>query len=225
MPAPRKAKVDENGAAVRPRCADLFCGAGGAAMGLYRAGFEVVGWDVLPQPHYPFEFQLGDAMEADLTGFDFVWASPPCQRYSRMQNIRKNAERHPDLVGPVRDKLAKWGGPWIVENVMTAPLVSPIMLCGTMFGLRIIKHRLFESNLALVAPTAKCDHRDVFDPWHGKGRTAAAHRESQGTPWIPSPGGASKKRGRSGDTNNAIPPAYSEFLGRQVLQHLYGRTA
>lgn len=194
------------------RCLDLFCGAGGAAMGLHRAGFEVVGVD---------EFRQGDAMEADLTGFDMVWASPPCQAYTEMQRMHKNQSAHRDLVGPMREKLEAWGGIWIMENVAGAPLRSHVMLCGSMFGLRIIKHRYFEANFQLPLLMPPCDHRDMYDPWHGKGRTATAMREAQGTPWIPCSGGASRKRGASGDLNNAIPPAYSDFLGRYALAAIH----
>lgn len=202
------------------RCADLFCGAGGAAMGLHRAGFEVEGWDINPQPHYPFKFHLGDALEADLSRFDFVWSSPPCQRYTSMQHLRKNGHAHKDLVIPTRLKLSTSGLPWIIENVKGAPLNTPIMLCGTMFGLRIIKHRYFESNMPLEFTLSACDHRGVYDPWHGKGRTVVEMRAAQDTPWIPAGGGASRKQGRTGCVNNAIPPAYSEFLGRQIIRIL-----
>lgn len=202
------------------KAADLFCGAGGAAMGLSRAGFEVEGWDIKPQPHYPFTFHLGDALQADLSGFDFVWASPPCQAYTAMQNLRKNGHSHQDLVEPTRRKLEESGLPWVIENVKGSPLRTSIMLCGTMFGLRIIKHRYFETNMPIPLTLSACDHSGVFDPWHGKGRTANEMREAQGTPWIPIGGGASRKQNRSGDLNNAIPPAYSEFLGRQIIGHM-----
>ena len=96
---------------------------------------------------------------------------------------------------------------------MGAPLDASLMLCGTMFGLRLIKHRIFESNISLGMSPAACDHSDVYNPWQGKGRNAEKFREAQGTPWIPSPGGASRKAGYTGDLSNAIPPAYSEYLG------------
>lgn len=202
------------------RIADLYCAAGGAAMGLHRAGFEVEGWDINPQPHYPFTFHLGDALEVDLSGFDAVWASPPCQAYTAMQNIRKNGHKHPDLVGTTREKLISSGLPYIIENVKGAPLKTSIMLCGTMFGLNIIKHRYFESNVDIPLSLCACDHRGVFDPWHGLGRTAVKMREAQGTPWMPVGGGSSRRRKRSGDLNNAIPPAYSEFLGRHLINYI-----
>jgi hypothetical protein len=129
-----------------------------------------------------------------------------------MQRMHKNGAAHKDLVAPIREKLKAWGGLYIIENVANAPLQTHVMLCGTMFGLRIAKHRYFEANFPLPLLMPPCDHRDIYDPWHGKGRTADKMREAQGTPWIPSSGGASRKRGETGDTNNAIPPAYSEFL-------------
>jgi len=200
------------------RIADLFCGAGGAAKGLNDAGFEVEGWDINPQPHYPYKFNLGNALDADLSGFDAVWASPPCQAYTMMQRIRKNSHGHADLYAPTKAKLEASGLPYIIENVKGSPLKTSLMLCGTMFGLKIIKHRYFETNFEIPLALSACDHRGVYDPWHGKGRTAEKMREAQGTPWIPASGGASRKRGASGDSNNAIPPAYSEFLGRQMMK-------
>ena len=117
-----------------PRALDLFCCAGGASEGLRRAGFEVVGVDIEPQPHYPFEFHQADALTFPLDGFDFIWASPPCQAYTLCQRIQKN--EHPDLVAPIRERLHANGAPYCIENVPGAPLVEPIELCGTMFGLR-----------------------------------------------------------------------------------------
>ena len=134
------------------RALDLFCCAGGAAMGLSKAGFEVVGVDLMPQPRYPFEFHQGDALAFPTDGFDFIWASPPCQRYTVSQNASKNREAHPDLIAPVRAKLQAWGGPWIMENVVGAPLINPTMLCGLALGLKVKRHRLFESNRFLLAP-------------------------------------------------------------------------
>ena len=115
------------------RCLDLFCGAGGAGMGYHQAGFEVVGWDIEHHPDYPFEHHVGDALDvlADveyIRGFDLVHASPPCQAYS---TATRDHSRHPDLVGPVRDLLVTAGVPYIIENVPQAPLLGPVMLCGS----------------------------------------------------------------------------------------------
>lgn len=187
-------------------------------MGLNRAGFEVEGWDINPQPYYPFKFHHENALDADLTGFDFVWASPPCQRYTIMQNLHKNGNAHPDLIEPVRTKLKGSGLVWAIENVRGAPLFSPIMLCGTMFGLNIIKHRYFETSFRAIQPLCACDHRGTYSHFTGKNRTKQKMQAAQGTPWIPDSGGASRKKNITGDLNNAIPPAYSEFIGHQAIE-------
>src|SRR3990167_5935443 len=118
-------------------------------MGYHRAGFEVVGVDHLPQKHFPFEFHQDDALEylaKHGREFDVIHASPPCQHYSAMQHIKKNKHKWPDLVGPVREGLLVAGKPYVIENVVGAPLRVDLMLCGTMFGLGIIRHRIFESS-------------------------------------------------------------------------------
>lgn len=141
---------------------DLFCCAGGAAMGLHRAGFEVVGVDIEPQPRYPFTFHQADALTFPLEGFDFIWASPPCQGYTALK-VMKNARKHPLLIEQVRERLDKRGLPYVIENVHGAPLLAgkTIMLCGTMFNLRsaddageLRRHRYFEANfsIGLVPP-------------------------------------------------------------------------
>src|ERR1035437_665181 len=133
----------------KPRLLDLFCCAGGAAMGYHRAGFEVVGVDIKPQPHYPFEFHQGDALTYPLEGFDAYHASPPCQRFSAMQMIHHNQEVWPDLVDPIRQRLIATRKPYVIENVPATPLRVDLMLCGTMFGLRMPRHRIFESNITM----------------------------------------------------------------------------
>jgi DNA (cytosine-5)-methyltransferase 1 len=214
----------------RPRLLDLFCGAGGAAFGYAQAGFDVVGIDINPQPHYPFQFIQADALTVDnFFGIDAIHASPPCQRYTRKAahwgRERKHFIDHPDLLGPTRELLESSGLPYVIENVMGAPMRCDIMLCGTMFGLRIIKHRQFEANFPIGGLLPNCDHRDVYNPWQGKGRSAEEHRAAQGTPWIPQCGGASRKAGYTGDLNNAIPPAYTKFIGEQLLASLETRKA
>ena len=126
-------------------------------MGYYRAGFEVIGVDLQPQPRYPFEFHQADAMTYPLDGFDAIHASPPCQAYTVAQNATHNRGAHPDLVAPVRGMLLATGRPFVIENVVGAPLVEPITLCGSMFGLHVKRHRLFECNLFFLAPL--CDHK------------------------------------------------------------------
>lgn len=201
----------------KPKCLDLFCCAGGAAMGLHRAGFDVTGVDIVPQPRYPFRFIQCDALAQDLSGYDFVWASPPCQHYSRMCGCRDGLrETYPDLIGPVRDMLIAWGGPWIIENVMGAPLRNPVVLCGAMFGLKTYRHRQFESNLPLTAPPHPPHSTPVSKAGHWRPGTlvsvagncapVALAREAMGIDWT-------NRR----ELAEAIPPVYSEHLGRQVI--------
>ncbi len=188
-------------------------------MGYYQAGFDVVGVDKNPQPHYPFAFIQMDVMTIDqrfLRSFDAAHASPPCQRYSVASNFHGNSESHPDLVDPTRAMLEAAGLPYVIENVVGAPNRPDLTLCGTMFGLRIIKHRQFECSFPVFALLPSCDHADVYDPWHGEGRTADQFRAAQDTPWIPMAGGASRKKGVTGDLFNAIPPAFTRFIGEQL---------
>lgn len=209
----------------RPSAIDLFCGAGGAAYGLRLAGFCVCGVDIKRQPRYAgCRFIQGDALQADLSGFDFVWASPPCQRYTRAQNASKNRAAHPDLIASVRDKLGRWGGPWIMENVVGAPLINPTTLCGLAFGLMVKRHRLFESNIMLLAPPCPSHDQDYYvifghecrnrvrmgeDPKGtrcGRRNNIEVGRKAMGIDWM-----------NRAELSEAIPPVYSEFLGRQVL--------
>lgn len=212
----------------RPRLLDLFCGAGGAAVGYARAGFEVVGVDNRPQPNYPFEFHLADAMAYPLDGFDVIHASPPCQRYSRATIYhpgRQNA--HPDLVDPCRARLEAGGRPWIIENVVEAPLRNPIKLCGTMFDLRVYRHRNFEAWPPIYWPPMHYRHperpaavgRRV--PSHGY-MTVAGHfvnipaaRLAMGIDWPMT----------RHELAQAIPPAYTEWLGARLLAVVADRVA
>ena len=186
-------------------------------MGLHRAGFEVTGVDIRPQPRYPFHFLLGDALDADLSGFDFVWASPPCQEHSA---LRARVGKHYEcFIERTRAKLETWGGPYIIENVPGAPLRNPAVLCGHMFGLRTYRHRLFESNVFLMVPP-HCGHSVPSDA--GRGRRA--HFEAGGFVSVVGDIGSyvgAEAMGIDWMTGNelsqAIPPAYSEFLGRQVM--------
>lgn len=207
----------------RPKLIDLYCAAGGAAMGYHEAGFDVVGVDINPQPHYPFPFIQADVLGLDarfLRWFDAIHASPPCQRYSQAARLHANSESHPDLIAPTRAMLEATGLPYIIENIVGAPNRPDITLCGTMFGLRIVKHRQFECSFPVFSLLPACDHYNVYDPWHGAGRTAKEFREAQGTPWIPMAGGASRKAGVTGDLFNAIPPAFTRYLGEQLLRQV-----
>lgn len=199
---------------------DLFCGAGGASVGIHRAGFEVSGVDIANQPNYPFPFRLGDALDVDLSGFDFVWASPPCQNSSRMSNCRPGlAEKYAQLIPATRAKLKAWGGPYIIENVVGAPLENPMMLCGAMFGLKTYRHRLFESNVPLTVPphpkhevpTSKAGHwrTGTFISVAGNCAPMAMAREAMGIDWT-----------TRAELVEAIPPAFSEYLAKQIITTL-----
>jgi DNA (cytosine-5)-methyltransferase 1 len=203
---------------VTTRLLDLFCGGGGAGMGYHRAGFEVVGVDIEPIKVYPFEFHQTDALEylaAHGHEFDAIHASPPCQAYTAMQHIRKNGHNHPDLVDPVRQLLIKTGKPYVIENVVGAPLRVDLLLCGSMFGLNIIRHRIFESNVPMPLLVPMCNHEKVYDPWHGGPgeRTAQQFKDAMGIDWMRDAGG----RNRKGTVAEAIPPAYTEFIGAQLM--------
>lgn len=217
----------ERGCGVSVRILDLFCGAGGAGEGYRRAGFEVVGVDINRQPNYPFEFIRADVLALDpafVASFDAIHASPPCQKHTRKTATwgrkRKHWPDHLDLIPQTRAMLKASGQPYVIENVGGAPLRAGLMLCGTQFGLRIIKHRFFEASFSLPLLVTLCDHSDVFNPWSGAGRTAAEFRLAQDTPWIPTGGGASRKAGVTGDLYNAIPPVYTEFIGKALMARL-----
>jgi DNA (cytosine-5)-methyltransferase 1 len=209
----------------KPRLLDLFCCAGGAGAGYAAAGFEVVGVDIDPQPRYPFAFIQADATTLDrrfLRFFDAIHASPPCQSYTPLGALHPH-KTYPDLVEPTRAMLEAAGLPWVMENVMSAPLVKErsITLCGGMFGLRTYRHRRFENNVGLVAPehpphvirTATKQRKQRWaEGWHvsitGDVGTYVGP-EAMGIDWM------------SGDElSEAIPPAYTEFLGRQLLAHI-----
>ena len=190
-------------------------------MGYYRAGFtEIVGVDINPQKNYPFEFVQADAMTYPLDGFDAIHASPPCQVYTRKAATWGRKRTHyadqPDLLAPIRERLQ--GIPHVIENVVGAPIDAQLMLCGSMFGLGIQKHRLFEANWSLPLAPAVCNHEGLYNPWQGAGRSAEKLREAMGINWLPISGGASRKAGYTGDLFNAIPPAYTEYIGRALLR-------
>lgn len=196
-------------------------------MGYHRAGFEVVGVDVNRQPNYPYQFIQEDVLTLDpgfVASFDAIHASPPCQKHTRKTATwgrkRVHWPDHQDLIPQTRAMLRTSSLPYVIENVAGAPLRAGLMLCGTHFRLRIIKHRFFEASFPLPLMMTPCNHSDVFNPWSGAGRTAAEFRLAQDTPWIPTGGGASRKAGVTGDLYNAIPPAYTEFIGRHLMLHL-----
>ncbi len=140
----------------KPRLLDLFCGAGGAAVGYSRAGFEVVGVDIAPQKNYPFAFIQADAMTFPLEGYDAIHASPPCQGYSIMRNLPWLRDReYPLLIEPTRERLIASGLPWVIENVMGAQRKAQMhagWLCGQMFGIPVLRHRLFQTSFYWLQP-------------------------------------------------------------------------
>jgi DNA (cytosine-5)-methyltransferase 1 len=212
---------------VKPRLLDLFCGAGGAAMGYHRAGFEVVGVDIAPQPRYPFEFMQADALHVltewraeDRWGqFDAIHASPVCKRYSVVTPARAR-DSHPDQIGPVRELLTGSGIPWVIENVPGAPLRPDLKLCGCMFELPNLKReRWFETSWQAFAMRAPCDHREpvITVSGTGAGNQHARHghigfadwRRAMGIDWM-----------TGKELAQAIPPAYTEYIGRCLLEQM-----
>lgn len=198
---------------------DLFCCGGGASAGLSQAGFEVTGVDIEEQKNYPFTFIKSDVMELTvdfLKEFDFIWASPPCQKYtSAGTQWRLEGKEYPDLIEPTRELLKQSGKPYVIENVLGAPLINPITLCGTMFGLRTYRHRLFETNYPVNQP----DHPEHIakntkmgrPPKDGEYLQIVGHfsgvplaRKIMGLPNL-----------NQYELAQAIPPAYSKYLAEQ----------
>jgi len=211
-----------------PHLLDLFCGAGGASEGYARAGWRVVGVDIVPQRNYPFEFieddamlflqEMAEAVEGGYdTGFNAIHASPPCQRYSTMTRRWGRENDHPDLVPEVRELLQRIGLPYVIENVPGAPLIDPTMLCGSMFGLQVRRHRLFETSFEV--PPLECKHRE-------QGRVVGVYGNSGGSSARDgiSFGGVEDWRNAMGiqwmvgrELREAIPPAYTEYIGKVML--------
>lgn len=211
---------------MKPRALDLFCKAGGVAKGLQRAGFHVTGVDVAHQPRYAGDvFHHADANEFPLAGYDLLWASPPCQKHSDLAKRNGNADAWPCFIASIRERFIASGLPYCIENVAEAPLIDPVILCGTMFpGLRVLRHRGFEANFAIIAPPHG-KHPLVFT--HDK-RKRHYGRLDQATAFVQVTGGgncsvknASAAMGidwmTKDELNEAIPPAFSEHIGRAAL--------
>ncbi len=215
---------------MRPRLLDLFCGAGGCSVGYTLAGFEVVGVDHKPQPRYPFEFVQGDALEylaAHGHEFDAIHASPPCQSHVKglaaVNRARGRVLGHVDLIGETRGLLDATGKPWAIENVEGSPLRRPIRLCGSSFGLSVRRHRLFESNKFLFG--LDCLHgrqREAKYPtnWRPNGerrlaRVVQVYGQAAGTHLWPAAMGIDWMT--RDELAQAIPPAYTRFIGAQLL--------
>ena len=204
---------------MKPRLLDLFCGAGGGSVGYARAGFEVVGVDIEPQPRYPFEFHQADAMTFSLDGFDVIHASPPCQRYTQL-GTREDLSDYPDLVDALRARLNAAGLPWVIENVPGSPLRNPVMLCGAMFGLRAYRHRLFESSKALTVPphpkhSVRVNRRGENRREHWATGGFITITGDVGTYCGPEAMGIDWMTGN--ELSQAIPPVYTEYLAKQFL--------
>lgn len=215
------------------RLLDLFCGAGGCTAGYQRAGFWVRGVDIKPQPRYcGEEFIRADALgylaalidSGEIEEFDAIHASPPCQAYSTLKNLGKQSHKERfDLVDKTRDLLQRTGKPYVIENVPGAPLLFPFILCGRYFGLDVQRHRLFESSVLILTPDCSSFHkpapvavygdhpeRHTYKPGSGgyinRAATIEQAREAMGIDWM-----------EWREITQAIPPAYTEYIGRQLM--------
>lgn len=227
----------------KPLLLDLFCGVGGCTRGYQLAGFEVIGVDQVAQPLYcGDDFHRTDALRflrnpALLEAIDAIHASPPCKRYTPLRHVTESRfptlfDPHPDLLGPVLESLAELEIPWVVENVPGAPMpADSITLCGSMFGLRVRRHRLFASNVELPQPP--CDHASQGEVVGVYGNGGAdSGRAARGG------GGGVKVAGKEAaealgidwtehqpGLSQAIPPAYTEWIGRRLMAHLEAEAA
>jgi DNA (cytosine-5)-methyltransferase 1 len=221
----------------RPRLLDLFCGAGGAAMGYHRAGFDVVGVDNRPQPRYPFTFHQFEALwllEQLIAGawegigaYDAIHASPPCQAYTQAALSQRNAGKvYPDLLGQTRELLNETGLPWVIENVPGAPMRCDIRICGCQVGLKLRRVRWFETSWHAFELASPCHHNGpvVSAVGHGTpswvrdqlGFNPSIHdyRAAMGIDWM-----------NRNELSEAVPPAYTELVGHQLLAHVKARAA
>ena len=211
---------------MKPKLLDLFCGAGGASMGYSRAGFYIVGVDIVPQPEYPFEFHEIDAFEYPFERFDAIHASPPCQGYSYL-TPKTNKAKHEKLISKVRSYLKHSKKPYIIENVAgaKAELYNPTMLCGSMFGLRCQRHRFFETSFDLSIALS-CDHKNIPLLVTTASKASRLLRKKLGIPpktiqnaplaygvnWMSFKG-----------LKECIPPAYTECIGKQLMEYITKR--
>jgi DNA (cytosine-5)-methyltransferase 1 len=202
------------------RLLDLCCGAGGCSVGYSLAGFEVTGVDLIPQPDYPYTFIQADALTFSLDGYDAFHASPTCKGFTNLASFHHSASRHPNLIPSLRARLAATGKPYIIENVAGAPLQKSLMLCGEMFSLDVIRHRYFETNVLLFSPPHPRHTKRTGKPgaipepdehWCIGGHFGQKHLAAlaMGITWMT----------RRDDIAQAIPPPYTEYLGRQLLNY------
>jgi DNA (cytosine-5)-methyltransferase 1 len=216
---------------MRPILLDLFCGAGGCAIGYHRAGFDVVGVDLEPQPNYPFHVIQADALEflrtVSMDGFDAIHASPPCPAYSLATHYHGTQADHPDLYEPVKALLERAGLPYVIENVPGSPVRKDVVLCGEMFGLRVHRHRLFETEGFFCMQPRHAPHqlKGALTNCHieeGHARLVAGNykdhedaADAMGIDWPMS------RR----ELANAIPPAYCEHIGGFLMAAVGERRA
>lgn len=205
-------------------CLDLCCCAGGASYGYELAGFDVTGVDIDKQPKYRGKFFQADAVEfllAHYSEYDFIHASPPCQKYSlSSRQFRIKGKEYPDLIGPIRRALISTGKPYVIENVPGSPLINPIILCGTMFGLPTYRHRLFESNIPIMQP----EHPKHIYKNCPMGRKPGENEFIQYVGHFP---GVNMVKNFTGlywlgqkELAQSIPPQYTKYIGEQVIKYL-----
>lgn len=208
----------------RPVLYDLGCGAGGIATGYDTAGWRVIGFDIAPQPRYPFEFHQADALAVDLSGADALHASMPCERWALASRYTSGA-RWPDLITPLRPRLNGSGKPWVMENVPGAPVRPDVALCGCFFGLEVpggqlLRERWFECSFPVVAELPEHDHHAPAISIAGHGTPAwqrritghvpvAVWRQVMGVGWT-----------TRAELAQAVPPAYGLFMGTLLMQQL-----
>ena len=198
------------------RLLDLFCGAGGAAMGYSRAGFDVTGVDIRPQPRYPFAFVRADALTFPLDGVDAIHASPPCEDHMQSRLYGQQAKGTAWILGAIRARLTESGRPWVIENVPGAPMRADLILCGCLFGLTVKRQRWFETSWHAFDLRSPCHHgvitplfRPMHGPWyrlHGRVPTRREAAMAMGIDWM-----------SGSEYRQAIPPAYTEHIGRMLL--------
>lgn len=211
---------------MRPLILDLFCGAGGAAAGYDAAGFDILGVDIEPQPHYPFEFIQCDweefLLDHGIVNFRAIHASPPCQAYTVAQTLQPGKE-HPRLIPYVRSLLRETKKPYVIENVPGAPMIRPALVCGLALGLGVKRHRLFECSFPVTTPPCPPGHPGEWYTVFGRsvrkrgkaitdpdGRTGIdIGRRAMGIEWM-----------TRAELSEAIPPAYTELIGKQLMEHL-----
>jgi DNA (cytosine-5)-methyltransferase 1 len=237
---------------MRPRILDLFCGAGLVADGLMAAGFDVVGVDLAPQPRYPGPFLQHDALALDdrfISMFDAIWASPPCLRDTALNSSARREQRahggeeyrHPDLIAPTRALLHRIGKPFVIENVATASLIDPVILCGSHFGLGVTvddqrfhlqRHRKIETNFALLQPACR-HHGPVIGVYGGHARVRAASAGGRGTAdfvghshnEIMSAAMGLDRYLTCDEISQGVPPAYARYVGEALMLQVVRRRA